>query len=265
MTMGAKKLTHILMIEEAHRLLKKVPPGNEGGTQGKSVEFFCNMLAEIRTFGQGIIIADQIPTKLAVDTVKNTNLKIVHRTVAEEDRQMIGKAMNMNENQIRYLSSLQRGCAAVYSEGDNRPKCVLFPYVKSDYSYDRKQVIYESVKKMGELTRENTEKRELHMGCRFCEKRFTQAECPFQSLTQENFVKRILKSDLEKLKQYQYRPGAFEKLIDCRMKGLGELKTEERICIIGNILELINNLPKSKKSDILTDYLKYKHNEEGGF
>ena len=57
------------------------------------------MLAEIRSFGQGIIIADQIPTKLAADTIKNTNLKIVHRTVMEDDRQCMGAAMHMTEKQ----------------------------------------------------------------------------------------------------------------------------------------------------------------------
>ena len=71
-----KKLSHILMIEEAHRLLKNVSEGGEGGnTRAKSVEFFCNLLAEIRTFGQGIIIADQIPTKIAPDTIKKYKFK----------------------------------------------------------------------------------------------------------------------------------------------------------------------------------------------
>ena len=116
---GAKKLQHILMVEEAHRLLKNVSE-SANPTQAKSVEFFCNMLAEIRTYGQGIFIADQIPTKLAPDTIKNTNLKVVHRTVAREDRETIGQAMNMSEDQIEYLSSLPRGFAAVYAEGDNR-------------------------------------------------------------------------------------------------------------------------------------------------
>ena len=137
---GAKKLQHILMVEEAHRLLKNVSE-SANPTQAKSVEFFCNMLAEIRTYGQGIFIADQIPTKLAPDTIKNTNLKIVHRTVAREDRETIGQAMNMSEDQIEYLSSLPRGFAAVYAEGDNRPKCVKLPLVVDKYSLSREQVI----------------------------------------------------------------------------------------------------------------------------
>ena len=148
----SKSLEHILMVEEAHRLLKNVQASGEGGnTKAKSVEFFCNMLAEIRTFGQGIIIADQIPTKLAPDTMKNTNLKIVHRTVASEDREAIGKAMNMTERQIEYLSSLRRGYAAVYAEGDNRPKCVKMPYVENYYHYDRQEVIKEVRKKVYDI------------------------------------------------------------------------------------------------------------------
>ena len=35
---------------------------------------------------KGFLIADQVPTKLAPDTLKNTNLKIVHRIVMKEDR-----------------------------------------------------------------------------------------------------------------------------------------------------------------------------------
>ena len=86
------------MIEEAHRLLKNVSVTGEGdSTRAKSVEFFCNLLAEIRTFGQGIMIADQIPTKLAPDTLKNTNLKIVHRTVAKEDREVTA-SLNINKS-----------------------------------------------------------------------------------------------------------------------------------------------------------------------
>lgn len=141
MTKGNKKLSHILMIEEAHRLLKNVAKG--GNTRAKTLEFFCNLLAEIRTFGQGIIIADQIPTKIAPDTIKNTNLKIVHRTVALEDREAMGRAMNMNEEQIGDLSSLRRGYAAVYAEGDNRPKCVKLPQVRSVYDKRRTEVLTE--------------------------------------------------------------------------------------------------------------------------
>ena len=162
-----KKLSHILMIEEAHRLLKNVS-SNEGG-RANSVEFFCNMLAEIRTFGQGIVIADQIPTKLASDTIKNTNLKLVHRTVMEEDREAMGHAMNMTPEQVGYLSSLSRGVAAVYAEGDNRPKLVKMPLMedkKKDVTRDEliAQIKCNVYDKLGNYD----EQKKCYVGCSFC-------------------------------------------------------------------------------------------------
>ncbi len=164
----AKQLQHILMVEEAHRLLKNVSEANNP-TQAKSVDFFCNMLAEIRTYGQGIFIADQIPTKLAPDTLKNTNLKIVHRTVAKEDREIIGKAMNMTDEQIDYLSSLPRGYAAVYAEGDNRPKCVKFPLITDKYQFSRSEVIEPIKNRVNNGLIDDF--KPIHCGCTYCEKK----------------------------------------------------------------------------------------------
>lgn len=123
-------LRHMLLIEEAHRLLKNVSAGSgeNADPRGNAVEYFCNMLAELRSKGQGFLVIDQIPSKLAPDLVKNTNLKIIHRTVAAEDRELVGGAMNMDESQKEYLACLKQGFAAVYSEGDNRPKLVKLPY-----------------------------------------------------------------------------------------------------------------------------------------
>lgn len=131
------EVKHITLIEEAHRLLKNVQSGSgeNADPRGAAVEFFCNMLAELRSKGQGFIIADQIPSKLAPDLIKNTNLKIVHRTVDKEDRELIGGAMHMTDDQIESLSSLRQGVAAIYSEGDNRPKLVKAPYA-GDYTIE---------------------------------------------------------------------------------------------------------------------------------
>ncbi|MGN0650808.1 MAG: ATP-binding protein [Oscillospiraceae bacterium] len=129
------KVRHILLIEEAHRLLKNVSSGTgeNADPRGNAVEFFCNMLAEMRSKGQGFLVIDQSPTKLAPDLIKNTNLKLIHRTVAGDDRHLVGSAMNMTEAQESYLSCLKQGYAAVYSEGDNRPKVVKLPYA-GDYT-----------------------------------------------------------------------------------------------------------------------------------
>ncbi len=145
-----KKLNHLFLMEEAHRLLKNIAAGSgeSADPRGNAVEMFCNMLAELRSKGQGFIIADQIPSKLAPDIVKNTNLKILHRIVAEEDRLLMGNSMHMNESQINFISNLLQGQGAIYSENDNEPKMVLSTYVDK-YIYDeRKAISHEEILKL---------------------------------------------------------------------------------------------------------------------
>ncbi len=143
-----QSIRHILLIEEAHRLLKNISSGTGEGAdpRGNAVEFFCNMLAELRSKGQGFLVIDQSPTKLAPDLIKNTNLKIVHRIVAGDDRNLVGCAMNMTKEQIGYLSCLKQGYAAVYSDGDNHPKLVRFPYagdfeLKGSEKFSRRDIL----------------------------------------------------------------------------------------------------------------------------
>lgn len=118
-------LRHVTLIEEAHRLLRNV--STEQGSdvssnpKGQAIEVFGNMLAEIRAFGEGILIAEQVPTKLLPDAIKNTNLKIVHRLVSADDREIIGKTMNLSDQQGAFLTTLRTGEAISYTEGANKP------------------------------------------------------------------------------------------------------------------------------------------------
>lgn len=124
------KLQHVTVFEEAHRLLKNVNTevGTEdANTKGQAVETFTNMLAEIRAYGQGVLIAEQIPTKLTPDAIKNTNLKIMQRIVAEDDRDVMGGAMNLTEAQKRQVTALRTGQAVVYAEGADRPYLLRIP------------------------------------------------------------------------------------------------------------------------------------------
>jgi DNA helicase HerA-like ATPase len=123
-------LQHVAVFEEAHRLLKNVPTEvetEEANLKGQAVETFANMLSEIRAYGQGVLIAEQIPAKLAPDAIKNTNLKLVHRIVAEDDRQVLGATMNLDERQSRYVTSLPTGQAVAYAEGADRPYLIQVP------------------------------------------------------------------------------------------------------------------------------------------
>jgi DNA helicase HerA-like ATPase len=117
-------LRHVIVIEEAHRLLR-----NRGTERAGShaVELFAGMLAEIRAYGEGIVVAEQIPAKLVPDVVKNTALKIVHRLPAQDDRQVVGAAMNLDDEQSRQVVSLEPGVAAVFADGMDRPLRIRVP------------------------------------------------------------------------------------------------------------------------------------------
>jgi Helicase HerA, central domain len=131
----AGELVHLLVIEEAHRLLANVPTqtGEEmANPRGQAVETFTNLLSEIRAYGQGVLVADQVPVRLAPDSIKNTNLKIGHRIVAADDRATLGGAMAMDETQTRALTILSAGEAAVFSDGEDAPLLVQVPLLKDD-------------------------------------------------------------------------------------------------------------------------------------
>ena len=114
----SKSLNHITVIEEAHRLLPNISldkSGEEASSRAKSIETFTNILAEIRAYGEGIIIADQIASKLHRDVIKNTNIKIIHRTMDYEDREIVGKAINLSDEQILDIAELKSGEAIVHN------------------------------------------------------------------------------------------------------------------------------------------------------
>jgi hypothetical protein len=120
----ARELKHVIVIEEAHRLLRN---HGEERASAHAVELFAGMLAEIRAYGEGIVVAEQIPTKLVPDVVKNTALKVVHRLPAHDDRRLVGAAMNLDEDQSREVVSLPPGVAAVFADGMDRPLRVRVP------------------------------------------------------------------------------------------------------------------------------------------
>lgn len=111
---------HITLIEEAHRLLSKVEYG-DCGSKKIAVETFTDLLAEVRKYGEGLIIVDQIPNKLAPEVLKNTNTKIIHKILAHDDKQAVGDTMLMDDKQKEYLSALNVGNAIIFSENTEKP------------------------------------------------------------------------------------------------------------------------------------------------
>jgi DNA helicase HerA-like ATPase len=122
---AASGLRHLTVFEEAHRLLRR--PDAASGAVAHAVELFAGLLAEIRAYGEGVVIAEQIPAKLIPDVIKNTAVKITHRLPAADDREAVGATMNMTRAQSQYLVTLVPGEAAVFMDGMDYPLLVKMP------------------------------------------------------------------------------------------------------------------------------------------
>ena len=110
-------LRHITVLEEAHNILKNVSTEQniEGANvAGKSVEMLSNAIAEMRTYGEGFIIADQSPSAVDISAIRNTNTKIIMRLPDEMDRRMAGKAAGLKDDQLDEIAKLPKGVAVVY-------------------------------------------------------------------------------------------------------------------------------------------------------
>jgi DNA helicase HerA-like ATPase len=110
-------LKHVTVLEEAHNLLRRTSTeqmSESANLLGKSVEMLANAIAEMRTYGEGFIIADQSPGLLDLSVIRNTNTKIKLHLPEKDDRELAGKAASLNDDQIEELAKLQCGVAAVY-------------------------------------------------------------------------------------------------------------------------------------------------------
>lgn len=110
-------LKHVTVLEEAHNILKRTSSEQSMESSnliGKSVEMIANSIAEMRTYGEGFIIADQAPALLDMAAIRNTNTKIIMRLPDFSDRELVGKSANLNEDQIVELAKLPKGVAALY-------------------------------------------------------------------------------------------------------------------------------------------------------
>jgi len=111
------ELKHITVLEEAHNLLRRTSSerSSEGSNLlGKSVEMLSNAIAEMRTYGEGFIIVDQAPGLMDMSVIRNTNTKIILRLPDQTDRELVGRAANLSDDQITELAKLPCGVGAVY-------------------------------------------------------------------------------------------------------------------------------------------------------
>lgn len=122
------ELCHLTLVEEAHNVLLK-PQDNvsSGSPQRAAAELFDNMLSEIRSYGEGFIVVDQVPTRLIDGAVKNTNYKIVHRLTAPDDQAVMASCMAFREDQKYIIPALEAGYAVICGDMDDAAVWVKMP------------------------------------------------------------------------------------------------------------------------------------------
>ncbi|MBR4627067.1 MAG: DUF87 domain-containing protein [Ruminococcus sp.] len=122
------ELLHICLIEEAHNVLLKPHDSGRGGSpQSAAADLFGNMLSEVRGYGQGFIIVDQVPTRLIDDVIKNTNYKIVHRLTAPDDQKVMASCMAFRDDQQYMIPALEKGNAIIFGDEDDAAVWVKIP------------------------------------------------------------------------------------------------------------------------------------------
>lgn len=126
---GEGGLKNVILLEEAHVLLDADTNAGQGDANPSAIAqgLVKRMLAEIRSYGVGLIIADQSPRKVTTDVVALTDMKMVFRLVEGEDKQIIGDSMNMSDEQIKRLAKLKPGEAFLFFNKLDEPEEVITP------------------------------------------------------------------------------------------------------------------------------------------
>lgn len=102
---------HLVVVEEAHRVMGTCP--NPSLPQYRSAQMFSNFLSEVRAYGQGMMVVDQVPSRLIEDAIKNTNVKIIHKLVAADDSSTIAECIGLTPEEQKVIPKLSIGQAVL--------------------------------------------------------------------------------------------------------------------------------------------------------
>jgi len=122
---GDGQLKNVILIDEAHVLLDSgADSENSGNSKGTTVKTVQKMIAEVRSYGTSIIIADQKPSAVTESIVSNTNVKVSFRLTSSKERNLIAESTDMSESNAEYISQLDVGQAFVHFDKLNSPQLV---------------------------------------------------------------------------------------------------------------------------------------------
>lgn len=115
-------LNHVLLVDDAHRLLKaEFTEKNQDAPAGHFATVFPSMLSELGSYGEGIVVSTQTPASLIPSILSNTNLKVIHRLLTDEDVRAVSGPQYLDEFHRRHVATLAVGRALCYSDSMEMP------------------------------------------------------------------------------------------------------------------------------------------------
>lgn len=97
----------LIVVEEAHNLFKKTLA--IGSSHDLNNDYLDKLLSEIRASGTGLIISTTMPSNLSNVALANTAIKICHCVSCSEDKEVIQKANNFSDFQMKVIGELKNG------------------------------------------------------------------------------------------------------------------------------------------------------------
>ena len=128
---GDGKLKNMILIDEAHVLFKADVNAQGANSTVRSLE---NMVAEIRSYGTSIVIADQSPSAVGAEVVKNTDIKVIFRLIDANDRKNIETVTGMTGEMEQRIPDLGKGQAFVSCSLLKTPVIVQTPDIREKES-----------------------------------------------------------------------------------------------------------------------------------
>ena len=167
---GEGGLKNVILLEEAHVLLDTSSNAGQGDANPSAIAqgLVKRMLAEIRSYGVGLVIADQSPRKVSTDVVALTDMKMVFRLVESEDKQIIGDSTNMTDSQIQRMAKLKPGEAFLFFNKLDEPEEVITP----DYRLDNNISITlsdDGIKQLSTYWKNKPEMLRPYPQCQYCD------------------------------------------------------------------------------------------------
>lgn len=149
-------LRHITLLEEAHHLLRRhsVSSAEGANMRGASVEMISNAIAEMRTYGEGFVIADQSPSIMDHSVISNTQTKVFFMLPEREDRSVAASSLELNVDQQSELARLPIGVAVVYQNAWAEPVLSKIRYFDNSlmkpYDYSPRNILQENREIIGQ-------------------------------------------------------------------------------------------------------------------